>query len=203
MDRNLFSPGICSDHRFESIRRPLRGHQAVKPSESLLCKRSFKVKSTVQEKLKLMAWSFLRGLEASSFEVSSFEVLMERCKKENCFLLGPQTVSFNPHSPGASRPGASPDRGFSILFLILFSNGLWDAFFSPLDTSRTILEPNMTPTWTKFGTMLDHFSDMFGLLFWHPNIRSFLRRCLIDVRPPASSKTPPLLVLLRIFAFAS
>ena len=30
-----------------------------------------------------MAWSFLRGLEASSFEVSSFEVLMERCKKEN------------------------------------------------------------------------------------------------------------------------
>ena len=40
------------------------------------------MKSTVQEKLKLMAWSFLRGLEASSFEVSSFDVLLERCKKE-------------------------------------------------------------------------------------------------------------------------
>ena len=105
--------------------------------------------------------------------------------------------------PGSSRPGASPDRGFSILFLILFSNGLWDAFFSPLDTSRTILEPNMTPTWTKFGAMLDHFSDIFGLLFWHLNIRSFLRRFLIDFRPPASSKTPPLPVFLRIFAFAS
>ena len=57
------------------IRRPLRGHQAERANESLLCKRSFKVKSTVQEKLKLMAWSFLRGLEASSFEV-----LLERCK---------------------------------------------------------------------------------------------------------------------------
>ena len=57
------------------IRRPLGGHQAERTSESLLCKRSFKVKSTVQEKLKLMAWSFLRGLEASSFEV-----LLERCK---------------------------------------------------------------------------------------------------------------------------
>ena len=39
--------------------------------------------------------------------------------------------------------------------------------------------------------MLDHFSDMFGLLFWHLNIRSFLRRCFNDFRPPASSKTPP------------
>ena len=90
--------------------------------------------------------------------------------------------------PGTSRLGASPDRGFSILFLILFSNGLWDAFFSPLDTSRTILEPNMTPTWVQFATMLDHFSDIFGVLFWHLNIRSFLRRFLIDFRPPASSK---------------
>ena len=72
------------------IRRPLGGHQAERQNESLLCKRSFKVKSTVQEKLKLMAWSFLRGLEASSFEVSSFEVLLERCKKENCLLLGPR-----------------------------------------------------------------------------------------------------------------
>ena len=78
---------------------PRGGHQAERASESLLCKRSFKVKSTVQEKLKLMAWSFLRGLEASSFEVSSFEVLMERCKKENCFLLGPQTVSFTTNPP--------------------------------------------------------------------------------------------------------
>ena len=58
-----------------SIRRPLGGHQAEREGESLLCKRSFKVKSTVQEKLKLMAWSFLRGLEASSFEV-----LLERGK---------------------------------------------------------------------------------------------------------------------------
>ena len=57
------------------IRRPLRGHQAVKPNKNLLCKRSFKVKSTVQEKLKLMASSFFRSLKASSFEV-----LLERCK---------------------------------------------------------------------------------------------------------------------------
>ena len=39
--------------------------------------------------------------------------------------------------------------------------------------------------------MLDNFSEYFGLLFWHLNIRSFLRRFLIDFRPPASSKTPP------------
>ena len=61
--------------RLQKISRPLGGHQAERQSESILCKRSFKVKSTVQEKLKLMAWSFLRGLEASSFEV-----LLERCK---------------------------------------------------------------------------------------------------------------------------
>ena len=62
-------------HSIYKIRRPLRGHQAERENESLLCKRSFKVKSTVQEKLKLMAWSFFRSLEASSFEV-----LLERCK---------------------------------------------------------------------------------------------------------------------------
>ena len=162
------------------------------------------VKSTVQEKLKLMAWSFLRGLEASSFEVSSFEVLLERCKKESGCLLGPpKRLMYRQPLPGSSRPGASPDRCFSILFLILFSNGLWDAFFSPLDTSRTILERNIIPTWTKFGAMLNHFSDIFGLLFWHLDIRSLLRRFLIDFRPPASSKTPPLPVFLKIFAFAS
>ena len=96
----------------QKIRRPLRGHQAERKSESLLCKRSFKVKSTVQEKLKLMAWSFLRGLEASSFEVSSFEVLMERCKKENCFHLGPQSVKFTLNPPRSFPPGGLPRPGF-------------------------------------------------------------------------------------------
>ena len=41
-----------------------------------------------------------------------------------------------------------------------------------------------------------NFSDIFGLLFWHLNIRSFLRRFLIHFRPPASSKTLPLPMFL-------
>ena len=118
-------------------------------------------------------------------------------------VVGPKSRSISLTTPRHFPSGSLPNRSFLILFLTLFSNGLWDAFFSPLDTSRTILEPNMTPTWTKFGAMLDHFSDIFGLLFWHLNIRSFLRRFLIDFRPPASSKTPPLPVFLKIFAFAS
>ena len=86
--------------KFSKIRRPLGGHQAEKPSESILCKRSFKVKSTVQEKLKLMAWSFLRGL--------SFEVLLERGKIV-CFLDcypslkvprgPPKRLFYPPHPP--------------------------------------------------------------------------------------------------------
>ena len=134
-------------------------------NKGLLCKRSFKVKSTVQEKLKLMAWSFLRGLEASSFEVSSFEVLMERCKKESCFLLGPQTVKFRLNPPRSFPPGGLPRPKFFDTFSDLFSNGLWDAFFSPMDASRTILEPNMTPTWAQFGAMLDYFLTFSGSCF--------------------------------------
>ncbi len=89
----------------------------------------------------MMAWSFLRGLEASRFEVSSFEVLLERCKKESGCLLGPKSVSFTTNPPRSFPSGGLPRPRFFDTFLILFSHGLWDAFF-PLDApKRAPLDP--------------------------------------------------------------
>ena len=40
-----------------------------------------------------------------------------------------------------------------------------DAFSSLLGGSKTVLEPNMAPTWVDFGAMLEQFWTIFGCSF--------------------------------------
>ena len=98
-----------------------------------------------------MAWSFLRGL--------SFEVLLERGKIV-CFLDcypsskvprgPPKRLIYPPHPPGTSRPGASPDRAFLILFCSSFLTDLGSRFFRSWMRPRRFL----SPTWQQLGSIL-------------------------------------------------
>ena len=84
----------------------------------------------------------------------------------------------------ATRPDGRPADFFLALFGVFlgffFGVSFGVVFFSLLDGSKTVSEPNTAPTWALFW---DHLGPSFGniwVLFWHLNLRPFSKRFLID-----------------------